>query len=405
MNRYYLDHAATSWPKAPGVLEAYAHYQTTLGAASGRGSYRSALEADGIVQSTRGQVARLIGCKRPTDVAFCQNGTFALNSAIMGIALKAAVALGSPKGSPLHVVTTATEHNSVLRPLSLASGRGWLTWSLVGCDRNGLVDLSEVAKEIRPETKWLMVNHASNVTGTVQPLWKWRELADKHRLHLLVDAAQSLGYLPIDVDDLQIDILAAPGHKGLGGPLGTGVLYVRKEVQEMLSPLWVGGTGMSSHDIAGPFGWEESVESGNQNVPALAALLAALAWKEVNPLPDFQAWMEQILEAIATCDRLRLVGPPIGNLADRLPVISIAPSEAAGSAGLSETATICQEWSMMLESLVQVECRAGFHCAGKIHSFLDTEKTGGTLRLSLGATTTQEDVDAACRGIELLRTL
>ncbi|AMV30747.1 putative cysteine desulfurase [Pirellula sp. SH-Sr6A] len=389
--RNYLDHAATSWPKAPSVLTAVEQYLRECGAAAGRGSYRSALDAEKCIHQTRVALAERIGAVSPLDIAFCSNGTQALNASIFGIALRAHEAR-----SPLHVLTTATEHNSVLRPLALAEQRGWLTWDAIRCDETGLVDLDDVEQAVTPETRWLIVNHVSNVTGAIQPIQAWRELADRYGIRLMVDAAQSAGMLPLDMRSTGIDILAAPCHKGLGSILGCAFLAVVPKAQSELAPLWIGGTGSSSDAITGEFGWLETMESGNRNMPAIASLHASLQCERMDRPERWEPWVERILAEIRDSKRLRLIGPDTPSSRTRLPVISIAPHPGEAQPG------ICQEWAMVLESTLGIECRAGFHCAGRIHEHLGTIASGGTLRFSLGHTTSEADIDAVCEGIRLL---
>ena len=389
--RHYLDHAATSWPKAPSVLTAVDHYLRECGAAAGRGTYRTALDAEKWIHQTRVALAERIGCGSPLDIAFCSNGTQALNAAIFGLALRA-----YETQSPCHVLTTATEHNSVLRPLALAQQRGWLTWDSIPCDETGIVSLEDAEQAVTPETRWIVVNHVSNVTGAIQPIKAWRELADRHGINLMVDGAQSVGMMPWEIPASRIDILAAPCHKGLGSILGCAFLAVTPKVQQELAPLWIGGTGSSSDAITGEFGWLETVESGNRNLPAIVSLRASLQYEQMEVLEHWEPWVERILDAIRASHRLRLIGPDTSSLSARLPVISIAPHVEEASPGK------CQEWALMLESMLGIECRAGFHCAGKIHEHLGTIASGGTLRFSLGHTTSEADIDAACEGIRLL---
>lgn len=384
--RHYLDHASTSWPKPPGVIEAGVFFQTSCGAAAGRGGYRSSQEADRVVQSTRRLLQETIGAAQSDEIAFCTNGTHSLNAAIFGLAL------GS-MGKPFHVVTTATEHNSVLRPLALATKRGWLTWTAVDCDSTGRVDPAKVANAVTPETRWLLINHASNVTGIIQDLPSLREIADRHGIHLMVDAAQSLGYVPIDVRAIGIDILSAPGHKGLCGTLGTGLLYVRREIQSSISPLAIGGTGESSDKIDGDFTWQSVMESGNLNVPAIASLKSAMEWKRSAPAIDYSPWIQQLLDAINATSKFEVVGSQHRSPHSHVPIISVVTRSR--NSGL-----LSQELAMMMESMANVECRAGFHCAGLIHQSLNTADCGGTLRLSMGQTSQADDVVAACEGIQ-----
>ena len=384
--RFYLDHAATSWPKPPGTLEACIEFQTTNGAAAGRGVYQSAEEASELVRTTRQSLARLINAPHSTDIAFCCNGTQALNSAILGL-------LQSPSMRGCHVVTTVTEHNSVLRPLQLATHSCGITWTAVPCDETGWVDPNQVLIAMNAKTRLVIVNHVSNVTGAVQNIGSISEIARQYGAIFLLDAAQSLGYVTIDVVADGIDIVAAPGHKGACGMLGTGMLYVRRELQQQMEHVWIGGTGIQSDSIDGPFDWLSAVESGNCNLPGIASLKAGLEWLEKQkPNENLQVWSNKIIEAILESSNLKLIGPgPSDSKRYRLPVISLT----------SETSS-CHEMAMLLDSACGVEARSGFHCAGLIHACLGTKEKGGTLRLSLGHTSTIEDVEAAITGIQIL---
>ncbi len=387
--RFYLDHAATSWPKPPGSLAACIAYQTSNGAAAGRGVYQSAEAASELVRTTRQAIAKIIGATNANDIALCCNGTQALNASILGL-------LQSKDMRGCHVVTTATEHNSVLRPLQLATHTCGITWTAVPCDASGWVDPNLLRGAMTPKTRLVVVNHVSNVTGTVQDIHTIAAIARERQALFLVDAAQSLGYLPIDVVKDGIDMLAAPGHKGAGGMLGTGILYVRSDLQKQMEPIWIGGTGTQSDSIDGPFDWLAAVESGNSNLPAIASLKAGLEWlrdhKSLNSMP---IWSETILEAIQQSPNLKLIGPGFdGPTRSRLPVFSL----------ICETLS-CHEAAMLLDSACGVEARSGFHCAGLIHDCLGTKKHGGTLRLSLGHTSTIADVEAAVACIQLLGTM
>ena len=387
--RFYLDHAATSWPKPPGSLEACIEFQTSNGASAGRGVYHSAEESSELVRTTRQSTAKLIGAPSPSDVAFCCNGTQALNAAILGL-------LQSPNMRGCHVVTTMTEHNSVLRPLHLATHSCGITWTAVPCDEFGWVDPNQVQIAMNEKTRLVIVNHVSNVTGTVQDICSMAAIAKGHGSIFLLDAAQSLGYLPIDVVTDGLDIVAAPGHKGAGGMLGTGILYVRRELQKQMELVWIGGTGSQSDSIEGPFQWLSAVESGNSNLPGIASLKAGLDWLEKQERSNnLRDWADKIIEAILESTNLQLVGPLSSDLKrNRLPVISLT----------SETSS-CHEMAMLLDSACGVEARSGFHCAGLIHACLGTKEKGGTLRLSLGHSSTIEDVEAAIAGIQILGTM
>jgi selenocysteine lyase/cysteine desulfurase len=376
-----LDHAATSWPKPPGSVEACVDYQRHVGAAAGRGVYRSAEDAATVLKETRSLVAKWINASNDGCIAFCANGTQALNAAIFGL-------LRAPAFEQCHVVTTATEHNSVLRPLAWLAKHSNITWTAVACDPAGYVQPSRIADAMCKDTKLVIVNHASNVTGTIQDLASIADIAKKGGALFLVDAAQTLGYLPIDVDLMGIDLLAAPGHKGAGGMLGTGILYCHRDIHQHIQPLWLGGTGTVSDSIDGPFDWQSITEAGNLNLPAIASLRAGIQWVLQNDSSGYlQEWTQRLLDSIQALPTLRLVGRPN----DRVSVVSVASDNLS-----------CHEMAMLLDSAMHVETRSGLHCAGYIHSYLDTQQIGGTLRLSLGHTSTFADVEAAIEGIQLL---
>lgn len=429
MDRIYLDHAATSWPKPPSVIAAANKYWLECGASPGRGSYRSSLDAEEIVRSTRRAVAELIGAPKSSDIFFVSNGTQALNLAIQGIALachdrQQDARIGNEDSIP-HIVTTAIEHNSVLRALALAKQRGWLDFSVVPCDSAGRICVDKLEAAICPTTRWILVNHVSNVTGAVVDLQKVAQVSRKRNLSLMVDAAQSLGYLPIDVVRLGIDILAAPSHKGLGGVVGAGILYASGKVQDILAPVWAGGTGQASHQIAGPWSWQSQAEAGNMNVAAIAALREAIAWNISHASNEtLLAGTQRILEVASGLEKLRLVGPDDSDLSLRLPVFSFARNKSSQGTGQGSPAdrmrsveaesslsadvsctSYCQEWSAILEQVANIECRAGYHCAGAIHPYLGTDEEGGTLRLSFGHSSTAQDIEAASQALQILDTL
>jgi len=386
--RTYLDHAATSWPKPAESVNACIDYQMQLGVAAGRGAYRSSERADQIVSGVRSQVAALLGEKNPTTISFTSNGTMALHLAIHGL-------LHELDLRHTHVVTTSTEHNSVLRPLALLEKQRGLRWYAVPCDAGGNVDTVALRDAVEPSTRLIIVNHASNVTGAVQDLVAISEIARKAGASLLVDAAQSVGLIEIDINNPHIDMLAAPGHKGLGGMLGTGILYVRTELSPKLRSPWIGGTGHYSDRLVDDFSWSESAESGNLNIPAIASLGEGVRWlRENHDAEKLRLWTDRLIDAVGREKRLRWIGcnesREVMSSLQRVPVVSFTHAELS-----------CHEMAMLLDTTLGIEARSGFHCAAMIHRYLGTEH-GGTLRMSLGHTSTDADVYAAIEGIKLL---
>ncbi|MFN9716195.1 MAG: aminotransferase class V-fold PLP-dependent enzyme [Planctomycetota bacterium] len=384
--RVYLDHAATSWPKPPGVIDACLEYQTNIGVAAGRGAYRNSQRADAVVAEVRGVIAELIGTPHRESIALTSNGTMALNAAILGL-------LHESRLEQVHVVTTAMEHNSVLRPLTQLQRTRDLNLSIVPCDRDGVVDAHQLELAMRPNTRLVVLNHASNVTGTIMDLAQAVSIAKSHGAAVLVDAAQTLGFVTIDVTALGIDMLAAPLHKGACGMLGTGFLYAHPLICERLRIPWIGGTGHSSDSLNGEYPWRDAVESGNMNVPALASVAAGIRWlKGHQHAIDWDKWLDAVLDTFRTCTRIRLIGPK--EHSRRLPVFSL----------VSETMD-CHELAMLVDGARGWEARSGFHCAAMIHQAIDTVRYGGTLRISLGHTTTDSEVAEVCEGLRWLDSL
>ncbi len=375
MSRIYLDNAATSWPKPEEVYAAVEHYQRQIGAPAGRGVYREAVESAGIVAQCRRALAQLINAADPSSIAFTLNGTDALNQAIHGL-------LAGATDRP-HVVTTVVEHNSVLRPLRTLELAGRIDVTRVGCDAAGIVSPAELRRAMRDNTRLVALNHASNVTGAIQPALDAAQIAHEHSAVFMLDAAQTLGELPIDVRGTGIDLLAAPGHKGLLGPLGTGLLYVAPAVADQLQSTRQGGTGTQSELDEQPNTLPEKFESGNLNLPGIAGLAAGVRWLQSHDPVALHAQqmtlVEQLLTGLSSLAGVRIVGPTTA--AERVGLVSITvdgydPQELAAS----------------LDSAAGIQVRAGLHCAPLVHQALGTLPHGGTLRFSLGPFNTAADI-------------
>ena len=237
------------------------NYQRQLGAAAGRGGYAEAQEVAALVESTRNKLADLIHAENPNKIIFTFNCTDSLNLAIHGILRDGD-----------HVVTSTAEHNSVLRPLRWLEDKGIIKVTRVECDSTGWVDPDEIGAAIRTDTKLVVLTHVSNVTGTIQPATEVAQVARERGVLFLLDAAQSLGHIPLTVGKLGVDLLAAPGHKGLLGPLGTGLLYVREGLESLVDCVRQGGTGSASFDDRQPLNLPYKYESGNPNALGLVGL-------------------------------------------------------------------------------------------------------------------------------------
>lgn len=377
--RIYLDNAATSWPKPVEVYDAVDRWQRVNGAPAGRGHYDSAAETDRLVLDARRAVAQLLGASDPHHVVFTLNGTDALHLAIQGL-----IRPGD------HVVTTVVEHNSVLRPLrQLADGRG-VAVAHVGCNAEGVVSAADVVGALNSKTKFVVVSHASNVTGALQPIAEIGAELRRRDVTFIVDAAQTLGELPVDVENLSCDLLAAPGHKGLLGPLGTGVLYVRPGVENRLMSIRSGGTGSQSSSTLQPKTMPDKFEAGNLNVPGIVGLGAGVRWLLARGAASVREQgmrqMERLTAGLIGLPGVRLFGPR-------------EVSRRVGVVSLSIDGYDPQEAAAVLAGGFGIESRAGLHCAPLMHKALGTDAAGGTLRLSVGPFTTDAHIDAALEAL------
>lgn len=383
-NRIYLDHAATSWPKPDSVYEAVQRCMRDLGAPAGRSSYTEANEVERLVSATRRSLSRLLGADHSRQIIFTSNGSDALNLAIHGLL-----------GPGDHVITSQAEHNSILRPLAYQAATNDVTVSYVGCGQHGIVSPDEVRAAIQDRTRLIALTHASNVTGAIQPAEAVGQLAREHGIVFLLDAAQTLGHQPVDVKQLQVDLLAGSGHKGLLGPLGTGLLYVGPGTETQLAPSKQGGTGTDSHSELQPDSLPEKYEVGNLNVPAIAGWGAAVEFLSQRGLQEIQVQLceltARLLSGLRGIPGIQIFGP-IGS-EHRVPVVSI-----------SLPGVDPQEAALMLDSAYQIQVRSGLHCAPRMHRCLETDSRGGTIRLSLGVMNTSDQVDTTVNALKEIAT-
>ncbi len=375
--RIYLDNAATSWPKPEPVYAAVDRYQREIGATAGRGAYRDAVEAQRVVDDARRRCASLFAVSDPSRIVFGSNGTDMLNLALHGLLRESD-----------HVITTVCEHNSVLRPLAELSRTRGVTITHVRCDSHGYVDPQDIKHARTSKTRLIAVTHASNVTGAIQPIREIVSTADGALT--LIDAAQSAGHVPLDLNEVPADLVATSGHKGLLGPLGTGLLYIRPGVEKLLKPVRQGGTGVNSTEDHQPDELPQRYEAGNLNAPALAGLGAAAAFLLERPVSanaaHESALVRRLIHGLQSISAVRIYGPPPGE--PRASVVSFSVE------GYDP-----QEFAAALDAAAGLQCRAGLHCAPRMHDALGTTKLGGLVRMSVGWSTTAEEIDHALDAI------
>jgi cysteine desulfurase family protein len=372
----YLDNAASSCPKPPAVAEAVDRCLKRYCANPGRGAHRLAVEASRIIHRTRTAAAALLGVADGADVIFTHNATDSLNMAMRGIL--------TPGD---HVITTAVEHNSVVRPLA-ALGREGVSVSWVQADSAGRIDPQDIAGEIRAETRLAVVSHVSNVTGAVQPIREIGELLAGHGVPLLVDAAQSAGAIPLDMGAMPVGMLACTGHKSLLGPQGTGLLYISPEIE--LRSFRQGGTGSRSRDEQDSLPRPDRYECGTLNTPGIAGLGAGIAYINENGLEKLSRHKDEMTrrlqEGLGEIDTVEVYGPGPGEPRGHLVSFNVGGMASAEVAGL-------------LDREHDIAARAGLHCAPGAHRAMGTLKRG-VVRLSVGAFNTVGEIDTALAAVE-----
>ncbi len=377
----YFDNAATSWPKPPGVAEAMTHYLAAIGASPGRSGHRLAIEAARVVYGAREAVAELFQAPDPLRVVFGANVTEALNLALNGL-----LRPGD------HVITASMEHNSVMRPLR-ALVRAGVALTVAPCSPQGELDPANIEAAIRPDTRLIALNHASNVVGTILPVAEVGQIARRHGLLFLVDAAQTAGAYPIDVQADAIDLLAFTGHKSLYGPMGTGGLVIGERVDAgRLAPLKRGGTGSRSEHEEQPAFLPDLCESGTPNAVGLAGLGASVRWLLAQGVENIRA------------HEVALTGRLLAGLAT-IPGVTVYgtrdPARQTATVSFNIAGLEPSEVGLRLDDEHEIACRVGLHCAPAAHRTLGTFP-GGTVRFGLGAFNTAGEVAAALDAVAAL---
>jgi len=373
----YLDTAATSRWKPECVHEAMAYFMREVGASPGRSAHGPGIRASRVVADAREKVADLLGAGDSSRVVFTLNCTEALNLAIKGVL-----------GPGDHVVVTGVEHNSVMRPLSAMTKERGVAVTRARADASGVTDPDEIRKCIRSDTALIVMTHASNVTGAIQPVEECGRIAREHGVPLLVDAAQTAGCIPINLGRLPIDMMAFSGHKGLMGPQGVGGLYIRRGLN--LTPLKYGGTGSASSEEVQPEMLPDKYESGTPNTPGLAGLSAALDFIASVTVEEIRSNTCKIgrtlLEGFAANDGVVLYGPR--DVERNVGVFSF-------TVGARDPAEVAAE----LERRYGIMTRVGLHCAPSAHRAIGTFPEG-TIRASIGYDTTEEEAEHFLRSLE-----
>lgn len=375
----YLDNAATSFPKPEAVYRELQDYLRRDGANPGRAGHQWAVRVEKTMDDTRNQLARFFGMDDHRRVIFTLNGTDSLNMAIKGV-----LRPGD------HVVTSLLEHNSVSRPLKHLESEGSISLTQSPFSQEGFIDPEDFRRALTSRTRLVVLLHASNVLGTLQPIAEVGRICRRHGALFLVDAAQTAGVVPIDMQAMEIDLLAFPGHKALFGPPGIGVLLVGHRVEPL--PWREGGTGFDSEDPLQPRRFPHVLEGGTPNTLGVAALKAGLSFVTDEGLDRIHCHEQRLLarltESLRDNPKIRFFG-------------SLDPRRRVGSVTLNREGYTSSEVGAILDNSFGIAVRSGLHCAPYLHRHLGTAPEG-TVRISPGYFNTEDDIDRCLSALEQL---
>lgn len=364
----YLDNGATSFPKPAGMLRVMHECMRDYCGNPGRSGHRMSIKTGEEIYKARKEMGKLFQIEDFSRIVFTCNTTEALNLGIKGIL-----------ESGDHVITSAMEHNSVLRPLKALEKRGVET-TIIRCAGDGTLNIENLKKEIRSNTKLIVCTHASNVTGTIMPIKEIGEVAKQRNAFFMVDAAQSAGSLPIDVKKMKIDLLALPGHKGLLGPMGTGMLYVGENVP--LKPLREGGTGTRSRELDQPMEFPDGYEAGTVNAPGIIGLGYSANYISRLGVNNIRVYEEELISlldnALRNMEGVTVYGP-------------WSCKKKTGISLFNLKKLSCEEVCDRLNSNYGIATRGGYHCAALAHKTIGTYDIGA-VRLSVGPFNTKREI-------------
>lgn len=367
----YLDHAATSWPKPESVSKRMLEILNGPAANSGRGNYRMAINAGRSVLQTRTHLAQLFQIDNPNDIAFTSNTTEALNLAIKGCLREGD-----------HVVATMVEHNSVRRPLEFLKRIKGIRVDYIPVTAQGELDLKELERLVTPLTRLVVCAHSSNLLGNILPIEEISSIAHAKGVSVLVDAAQTAGCYPVNVNKMGVDMLAFPGHKSLLGPQGTGGLYIHPQLE--LEPLLHGGTGSQSEALEMPKVRPDQYEAGTLNTVGIAGLGAGVQLvleQGVENIHQYEWQLTQkLMQGLLEIKGMRCLGPELGKPRTGLVAFTLEGHDAS-------------EIAFRLDRHFNISVRAGYHCTPLGHMSAGTT-TGGAVRASVGYLTTEQEIEA-----------
>lgn len=367
----YLDNASTSFPKPKAVSDSIYNYLTNIGGNPGRANHSNALESNRQLFLARETIANFFNFNKIENVIFTNNITSSLNTLINGI-LK--------PGD--HVITSSMEHNSVIRPLYNLKETIGIDLEIVSAKSNGIIDIDSISKAIKNTTKLIVITHASNITGSIQPIQKIGELCKKNNVFFILDSAQSAGVLEVDFKKFNLNALAFTGHKSLLGPQGIGGFIIDDELNEICNPYILGGTGSLSHSLTQPDFLPDKFESGTLNIPGIIGLYEGINFiqKEgLSTIYEHNAYLRSyLINEISNMKNFTIYG-------------DLNPANGTSCVSITNSKLDVSELSFILDSDYGISNRSGLHCAPLAHKTIGTYPNG-TVRLSLGYFNTLEEI-------------
>lgn len=372
----YLDNAATTYPKPDKVYDSIMDCMKNYCANPGRAGHKLAMRAAREIYDARENIAKLFNIDNPMNIVFTNNATDSLNLAIKGV-----VKTGD------HIITTSMEHNSVIRPIKALEKHG-IKNTIVQCDKDGFLHIEDLKKAINENTKLIVTTHASNVVGTLLDIKKIGEVAKEHNILYLVDASQTAGVYDINVKNVNVDMIAAPGHKCLLGPQGTGILYIREGLN--VNILKEGGTGSKSEDLFQPELTPDKYEAGTHNTPGIVGLNEGVKFILEKGIDNIRIHEEELckymLEKLEEVPNIVIYGPKDSKKRAAVIAINIGNMDSG-------------EITFLLDSEYQIATRSGIHCSPLAHQTLGTLEQG-VVRFSLGYFNTKSEIDEAIKALK-----
>jgi len=370
--KVYLDNSATSYPKPEEVYNSILHFMKDIGANPGRGGYENALQSDRIIYSCRSSVSKLFNFDKIENIIFTQNITVSLN-----ILIKSVVKDG------WHVITSSMDHNSVLRPLFTLKNSGRIELDVIECGKDGLIKLNDFNALIKQNTKLVVISHASNVIGTIQPIEEIGRICKQKGIYLIIDTAQTAGVLDIDFTKLNCSALAFTGHKALLGPQGIGGFLINDDLNSIATPIMEGGTGSQSQNTCQPEFLPDKFEIGTLNTPGIAGLLSGINYLNNKGLDSIRE-KEQYLTKIFIEELLNIESIEVYGTKDAF--------KSTATISINSTKINNSELGYILDNEYGIMVRTGLHCAPLAHKSIGTFPQG-TLRFSFGPFNDIKDIN------------